>query len=96
MVLMEDGGLSGSPFNVVVWDSGCLGHDLAQVPVEKIGIVDQSLCVNCVIVKHQRTRSSESSTQASNYKVDNPEICKPTSSIEILDGKLMLRSTVPL
>ena len=50
VVLMENGGLSGSPFSVGVWGWWVLGEDSAYIPVKEVRVVNQGFCVNTLIV----------------------------------------------
>jgi hypothetical protein len=87
VVLMVDGGLSGSPLSVSVWERGVLGKNLSQVPEEQIWVVHQRLGVERVIVHDDRLGGLESSAETSAYEVDDPGISEPASDVEALDGE---------
>ena len=50
MILVEDWGLSCSPLSVGVWEGWVPWEDLGQVPVEKVWVVEEGLCVDGLIV----------------------------------------------
>lgn len=74
MVLMVDGGLSGSPLSVGVREGWVLGQDSCHIPVEQVGVVDQSLGVNTMVVHHDGSVVLETSAETSHHEVDNPAV----------------------
>lgn len=60
VVLMVDRGLSGSPLAVCIGNWRVLGQDAADVPEEKIGVVDKGLGVHGVVVQANRSLLGES------------------------------------
>lgn len=74
MVLVIDGGLSGSPLSVGVREGWVLGQDSSHIPEEQVGVVDQSLSVNTVVVHHNRSVVLKTSSETSNNEVDDPTV----------------------
>ena len=88
VILVIDGGLSGSPLSVSVGARWVSGQNLSQVPVEEIWVVDQGLGVQGVVVQHDGARVSETSAETTQHEVHEPSVSQPASYIEVLDGKL--------
>ncbi len=88
VVLVVDGGLSGSPLSVSIGDGWVLGKDLGQVPVEQVGIVGERLGVQGVVVHHNGARVTETTAETTSHEVDDPGVGQPASHVEVLDGEL--------
>lgn len=88
VVLMVDRSLSCSPFKMGVGHSWVSGQHSGDVPIEQVWVVHQGLCVKSMVVQGDGSGSSESSSEPSDNKVNNPEVCEPASGIEALNGEL--------
>ena len=86
MILMEDGGLSCSPLSVSVREGWVSGQNSAQIPIEEIWHVDQSLRMHWLVVQYDGSRVSETSAIASHNEVDDPQVGDPASSVETFNG----------
>lgn len=62
MVLMVDGGLSGSPLSVSVGERWVLGQDSCDGPEEEIWVVGKSLGVEGVVVHDNWSCETETTT----------------------------------
>jgi hypothetical protein len=87
MILMEDRGLSHPPFSMSVLDRGVLRKNSGQIPVVKVWHIYQSLSVVLVIVQHQRSLVSETSSKPSGDEESEIEVGDPSSDVEVFDGK---------
>lgn len=85
MVLMEDGVLSGSPLSVSIRNGWVLGQDSHQIPVHQVGIISESLCMNGIVIKDNRSGVLEPSAKTSHHEIDHPPISQPASHIKVLD-----------
>lgn len=88
VVLMVHGVLSGSPLSVGIGHGRVGGQNPAQVPVEKVGVVSQGLRVLGVVVQHDGSGVTETSTDTTEDEEDDPTVSQPASSVEALDGEL--------
>jgi hypothetical protein len=88
VVLMVDGGLSGSPFAVCIRNWGVLGQDTADIPEEEVGVVDQGFGVHGIVIQADGSLLGESTAQSSDDEEDNPGVSDSASDMEILDGEL--------
>lgn len=87
VVLMIDGSLSCAPFAVCIGNGWVLGEDASDGPVEEIWVVDESLGVEGVIVKHKRAIVTKTTADTSNDEVADPSVGQPASNIEVFDGE---------
>ena len=87
VVLMIDGSLSCAPFAVCIGNGWVLGEDTSDGPVEEVWVVDESLGVEGVIVKHKRAIVTKTTAYTSDDEVADPSIGQPASNIEVLDGE---------
>jgi len=85
VVLMEDWGLSCSPFSVGIWKRRVSWQNSCQVPVEQVWVVDHCLRVDWLIVKDYRSCELESSSESLDNEEQYPEVSQPASDIEVLD-----------
>ena len=88
VVLMVDRGLSGSPFAVCIGNWRVLRQDAADVPEEKIGVVDKGLGMHCVVVQANGSLLRKSTAQSPDNEEDTPGVCNSASHMEILDWQL--------
>lgn len=88
VVLVEHGGLSGSPLSVGIGQGRVPGEDLGQVPVKEIRVVDQRLGVQGVVVHHDGARVTETAAETTSHEVDDPGVSQPASHVEVLNGQL--------
>ena len=88
VVLMVDWSLASSPLSVRIRDRRVLGEDAGDGPVEQIGVVDQSLGVEGMVIEDKWAVVTETTADTSNNEVADPSVGQPASHVEILDGKL--------
>ena len=88
VVLMVDRGLSSSPFAVCIGNWRVLRQDAADVPEEKIGVVDKGLGMHCVVVQANGSLLGKSTAQSPDNEEDTPGVCNSASHMEILDWQL--------
>jgi hypothetical protein len=74
MVLMVDRSLSCSPFSVRISRHGGLREDSSSVPEEEIGVVDQRLSVESVVVHNNGPSELKTSSKTSDNKEDDPTV----------------------
>ena len=88
VVLMVDWSLASSPLSVRIGHRRVLGEDAGDGPVEQIGVVDQSLGVEGMVIEDKWAVVTETTADTSNNEVADPSVGQPASHVEILDGKL--------
>jgi hypothetical protein len=82
---MEHRILASSPFAMCIWYWGVLWQNATHIPVEKVWVVGESLCVNSVVVQNDGTIVFKTTTNTANDEVDAPSVCKSTTGIEVFD-----------
>lgn len=85
VVLMEYWLLSGSPFSVGIWNWWVLWKNSCEVPPEEIWVVQQSSCVELMVVENNWSLISQTSSESLRYKDDEVEVSQPASNIEIFN-----------
>ena len=82
VVLVEDWSLSGPPLTVSIGHWWVSWQDSANIPPEKIWVVEKSPVVELTIVSHQRSLVSQTSSEASAHKEHHPEVSQDATGIE--------------
>ena len=85
MVLMIDRSLAGTPLAMSIWYNWVLGKNATKIPVEQVGVVDQSLGVEGMIVHHERTSVGETTAKTTNDEKGTPDVCDSDTYIEVPD-----------
>lgn len=88
VVLMEHGVLANRPVLVGVSDNGVLGEDLSEVEEEEVGVVEEGLHVEVVVVDCEGSGLAETSSETSHDEVNGVAVGQPASGVETLDGEL--------
>ena len=85
---MEHWVLASLPFAVRIWNWWALWKNTADIPVEEVRVVAQSLHVQCVIVQHNWSVALQPTADTSDDEVHDVEVGDPASSIKVLDRQL--------
>jgi hypothetical protein len=88
VILMEDWSLSCSPFSVGIWDRWVLGKNPGDVPPKEVRVVHQGSGVEVVVVHHQWSLISQTSSESLGNKEYKPGVGQPASNIKVLNWKL--------
>ena len=88
VVLMVDWSLTSSPLAVRIGHGRVLGKNTGDSPVEEVGVVDESLGVEGMVIENQRTVVSETTADTPDNEVTDPAVGQPASHVEVLDGEL--------
>ena len=88
MVLMEDWRLSSAPLAVGIWNWWVARQHTANVPPEEVWIVEESTLVEPMVVEHDWSLESQTSTNATGHEEDHVSVGDPASHVEVLDGQL--------
>lgn len=86
VILMEHWVLSSLPLAVRVWHWWALWKHAADVPVEEVWVVAQSLHVERVVVQDDWSVRLETTADASDHEVHDVEVGNPATGVKILDG----------
>ena len=87
VVLVEDGSLPSPPLAVGIGHWRVSWEHSADVPPEKIWIVEQGSVVELTIVSHEWSLVSQASSESSANKEHHPEVSEDATSVERLDGQ---------
>ena len=88
VVLMVHRSLSGSPLSVGIGHRRVSGEDSCAGPVKEVGVVDQRLGVEGVVVEHDGSVGEETAAKTSDHEVDAVGISQPAPHVEVLNGQL--------
>ena len=88
VVLMVDRRLPGAPLAVRIGNRRVLGEDTGDGPVEQVGVVNQGLSVEGMVIKDDGPVVTETAANTSNDEPADPAVREPATNVEVLDGKL--------
>ena len=74
VVLMVDWSLTSSPLSVRIGNGWVLGEHAADGPVEQVGVIDQSLGVEGMVIEDQGAVMAETTADTPNNEVADPAI----------------------
>lgn len=85
VVHVVDWSLACSPLTVCIRNWWVLRQDTGCIPVEQVGVVSQSLCVEGVVVHNQGTVRFETTANTTNNEPGAPYIGEAASGVEVAD-----------
>lgn len=88
VVLVIDGGLSGSPLSVGIGHRRVSGEHPTASPPEEVWVVHERLGVELIVVEHDGSVGEETTAQAPDHEVDAVGVGEPASHVEVSDGQL--------
>ena len=88
VVLVVHWVLSSGPLSASIWYWWVLWQNAGQSPLEEVWVVSQSLRVEGMVPQDQWAVVSQTTAAASDDVVDDPEVGKGGSGIEVLDWEL--------
>jgi hypothetical protein len=88
MVLMEDWSLPGAPLAMSVWNWWVAWQNTADIPPEEVWIVEESALMEPIVIEHDRSLVSQTSTNTTGHEEDHVSVGDPASHVEVLDWQL--------
>ena len=86
VVLMEDWGLSCSPFSVSIWHRWVLWKNSGNVPPEQVWVVQESSIMELVVIEDDWSLVSKTSSKSLRNEESHIGVGQPASDIEVLNG----------
>jgi len=77
--------LTSLPLTVRIWHWRVLWKNATHIPVEKVWVVSQRLCVDVLVVHHDRALVEKTTAKTSHNKEGNPGPGDHNSGVEVLE-----------